>query len=339
MVVPVVAADTYEWYGVSDLFVSASDIESLPRTVLEAMAFDLPVAATRVLGLPDLLDDGRTGHFCEPADISAMAELLDRHLSMIPAQRQAMARAAARRVREHHDSHADAAQHAELFPQLVAGAPSPAGVAGALLLDDRDDEDMSRELWPYDSMIGGVVDNRVDTMDQTPDKYFAVARSARRNIRLALAHAGRLSPSSILDSACGYGRVLRVLRHDYPDAEITACDIDRDGVDFCARAFFEMCVAPGVMGATPGHPFLRRFLAKIPRDIEGPEAFSILGPQMATSVLIEDGLRGYSEAPITVGGVTILPKDVFYPYFYREPFDRTSLGPETLAVHHWAKRW
>ena len=36
---------------------------------------------------------------------------------------------------------------------------------------------------------------------------------------------------------CGHGRVLRTLRAAYPQAEIVACDIDTDGVDFCAKTF------------------------------------------------------------------------------------------------------
>ena len=109
-----------------------------------------------------------------------------------------------------------------------------------------------------------------------------------------------------------------------------------DGTDYKP---FDMCVAPGVMGAAPGHPFLQRFQARIPRDVEGPQAFSVLGPKMATSILIEDGLTGYSDTAVTLGGVTVFPKNTFYPYFYRETFDRRCLGPATLSVHHWAKRW
>jgi SAM-dependent methyltransferase len=36
---------------------------------------------------------------------------------------------------------------------------------------------------------------------------------------------------------CGYGRVLRVLKVAYPDAGFTACDLDRNAVDFCAEVF------------------------------------------------------------------------------------------------------
>ena len=102
---------------------------------------------------------------------------------------------------------------------------------------------------------------------------------------------------------------------------------------------FEMCVASGVMGARPKHPLVRAMLAEIPRSIEGPAAFEILGPQMATAVLIRAGLRQYSDTAVTIGGATILPKEAFYPYFYREAFDPSLITPSTFSVHHWAKRW
>ena len=40
---------------------------------------------------------------------------------------------------------------------------------------------------------------------------------------------------SILDLPCGHGRVARILRSRFPDANLTVCDIDRDGVDFCVN--------------------------------------------------------------------------------------------------------
>ena len=44
-------------------------------------------------------------------------------------------------------------------------------------------------------------------------------------------------PEAILDLPCGHGRVLRYLRAAFPRTEITACDLNRDGVDFCASQF------------------------------------------------------------------------------------------------------
>src|SRR5205085_2765059 len=41
----------------------------------------------------------------------------------------------------------------------------------------------------------------------------------------------------ILDFACGYGRLLRFLTLSAPSAEISACDIQSDAVEFVAREF------------------------------------------------------------------------------------------------------
>ncbi len=67
--------------------------------------------------------------------------------------------------------------------------------------------------------------------------YFSCGRSALRNIHAGLFIANAPSPAKILDLACGHGRVLRMLRAYFPDAEITACDLDRDAVDFCGQTF------------------------------------------------------------------------------------------------------
>jgi SAM-dependent methyltransferase len=49
--------------------------------------------------------------------------------------------------------------------------------------------------------------------------------------------ADRETCESILDFACGYGRALRYFRAAFPHARLTACDITREAVDFCAEAF------------------------------------------------------------------------------------------------------
>ena len=42
----------HRWYHAVDVLVCASDVESLPRSMLEAMAFGRPVASTAVFGVP-----------------------------------------------------------------------------------------------------------------------------------------------------------------------------------------------------------------------------------------------------------------------------------------------
>jgi len=69
------------------------------------------------------------------------------------------------------------------------------------------------------------------------DLYFRWGESALACIRLALLAADKEEPTSVLDFACGHGRVMRTLKAAFPDARLTACDIDRAGVDFCARTF------------------------------------------------------------------------------------------------------
>jgi D-inositol-3-phosphate glycosyltransferase len=79
-----ITPDVEPWYGMADLLVCASDVESLPRTVLEAMAWETPVLATNVFGLPELIADGETGWLCEPRDVSRLAEALDEILGQPP---------------------------------------------------------------------------------------------------------------------------------------------------------------------------------------------------------------------------------------------------------------
>jgi len=67
--------------------------------------------------------------------------------------------------------------------------------------------------------------------------YFKVGLSAMRCLDEAVRAANLSSIESVLDLPCGHGRVLRFLRQRFPRARFTACDLDRDGVDFCARMF------------------------------------------------------------------------------------------------------
>ena len=69
--------------------------------------------------------------------------------------------------------------------------------------------------------------------------YFNVGKSALFAIDTALTavHQSRKNIHTILDLPCGHGRVMRHLRASFPHAELTACDLNKASVDFCAQAF------------------------------------------------------------------------------------------------------
>ena len=86
--------------------------------------------------------------------------------------------------------------------------------------------DVSQVTSPQDGMYA-----------KTPDVYFPTGALALRQVRLAMFQARKETCESLLDFACGYGRALRHFRAAFPDARLTACDITRDAVDFCAQEF------------------------------------------------------------------------------------------------------
>lgn len=97
-----ITPDVHNWYGMADVLVCASDVESLPRTVLEAMAWETPVLATNVFGLPELITDGETGWLCEPRDLCSLADGLERALNSSPEERQQIGRRSRELVQGRH---------------------------------------------------------------------------------------------------------------------------------------------------------------------------------------------------------------------------------------------
>jgi 2-polyprenyl-3-methyl-5-hydroxy-6-metoxy-1,4-benzoquinol methylase len=80
-----------------------------------------------------------------------------------------------------------------------------------------------------------------DTMyaNQNAQHYFNVGFSGLKCIVESLHAAARSQDSihKILDFPCGWGRVLRFIRAYFNSSSITACELDKDGLDFCARQF------------------------------------------------------------------------------------------------------
>ncbi len=63
-----------EFIGISDLLLLPSETESFGLVALEAMACEVPVIATNVGGVPEVVRDGMDGFLSEPGNIEKMAE-------------------------------------------------------------------------------------------------------------------------------------------------------------------------------------------------------------------------------------------------------------------------
>jgi glycosyltransferase involved in cell wall biosynthesis len=74
----------------ADALVLASAWEGLPNVVLEAMAAGLPVVATDVGGVAQMVDDDRTGYLVPPRDPEALARAMEKVMSLGPPARALM---------------------------------------------------------------------------------------------------------------------------------------------------------------------------------------------------------------------------------------------------------
>jgi glycosyltransferase involved in cell wall biosynthesis len=117
---PGLCQDVAELLSACDLFALASDWEGVPVAVIEAMAARLPVVATAVGGVPELVETGVTGVLVAPGDMDALSrafvELAGNSERMLLMGEQAMRRAL------RFDSGAMIESYARLFEQLRGGA-------------------------------------------------------------------------------------------------------------------------------------------------------------------------------------------------------------------------
>jgi N-acetyl-alpha-D-glucosaminyl L-malate synthase BshA len=82
-----------------DLFFLPSQTESFGLAALEAMACEVPVIATKVGGLPEVIDHGVTGYLCEVGNVQQMADFAVA-LLRDPAARKRMGQAARKIAQE-----------------------------------------------------------------------------------------------------------------------------------------------------------------------------------------------------------------------------------------------
>ncbi len=100
---PGVVEDIRDYLALFDVLVLPSRFDGRPSVVLESLAMGVPVIASRVGALPDLILEGETGFLCAPGDVEQFASHI-RWLAEHPGERSAMGRAARSFAERHLDA-------------------------------------------------------------------------------------------------------------------------------------------------------------------------------------------------------------------------------------------
>jgi len=117
--------DPRPFFQQASVAVLSSVREGLPNVLLEAMAMGLPVAATAVGGIPDLVVPDVTGLLCPPRNPEALGETIAGLLADED-KRLAMGRAARERAVALYSMDAMVRRHETVFEQALAGKRAPA---------------------------------------------------------------------------------------------------------------------------------------------------------------------------------------------------------------------
>lgn len=104
----------------ADILVMPSRWEGFGLAAAEAMAAGLPVVATRVPGLAQLVLDGRTGFLIDRGDVVGLCEAIER-LAGDSALRRKLGRAGRKRVAEDFDIDDNVAAHQALYAEVFGG--------------------------------------------------------------------------------------------------------------------------------------------------------------------------------------------------------------------------
>jgi glycosyltransferase involved in cell wall biosynthesis len=101
----------------ADLLVLSSYTEGMPVILLEALAAGLPVVATAVGGVPEVIDDGRSGYLVPPGRAADLATAVKRLIVDASLRRQFGA-AGRQRVAERHSLQVQSEKYQQLFDRL-----------------------------------------------------------------------------------------------------------------------------------------------------------------------------------------------------------------------------
>ncbi|MCW5964855.1 MAG: glycosyltransferase [Bryobacterales bacterium] len=106
------------FYGIADIAVLSSRTEGSPNALLEAMSAGVPAVATRVGGIPEIVEDGVTALLVPPGDADALRAAMQRLLDE-PTLGAALASSASVIVQERHHPASRASRLADRYHEVL----------------------------------------------------------------------------------------------------------------------------------------------------------------------------------------------------------------------------
>jgi len=122
--------DVNDFFALADIFVCASFVESFPRVLLEAMAFEVKIISTNVFGIPEMMGNDEVGLLVEPGNSDALAAAILTYIN----QPQLAARFASNgyaRVHRIFDNQILLQQHLDLLQEVYLTNPYEPRIANA----------------------------------------------------------------------------------------------------------------------------------------------------------------------------------------------------------------
>lgn len=111
------------WYGVADVAVLSSLSEGSPNALLEAMAAGVPVVATAVGGVPEIVTNEESALLIRPGDAAGMSAAIGRVLTE-PGLAERLKKRSHELIRERHEPEARTRRLVSIYRSLLASQPS-----------------------------------------------------------------------------------------------------------------------------------------------------------------------------------------------------------------------
>lgn len=118
--------DVHRLLAACDICLLTSVSEGIPLTLIEAMASSLPVVATRVGGVPEVVEDGRTGILVDHGDTEALAKQIVRLIEN-PALRLEMGRLGRQRAIASFSENQMHSEYHDLYAEMLRIRTHPGG--------------------------------------------------------------------------------------------------------------------------------------------------------------------------------------------------------------------